>query len=121
MKKWISAGVLMVLSAGAGCRSAPYIFVTVTNVSGEDVRNLEVDYPGASFGHDQLTNGAAYPYKFQPRGSGKVSAEFTDMAGKQHKVEGPMMSEGQSGTLDIRLTPGDGITFAPNFSGAGKQ
>ena len=52
----------------AGCHSA-YINTTVTNHTAKPIELLEVDYPSASFGTQNLAPGGVFHYRFKILGS----------------------------------------------------
>ena len=47
----------LVIAAATGCRS-PYVTTTVSNHTTQPIAPLEVDYPSASFGTQNLAPGA---------------------------------------------------------------
>ena len=77
---------------------------------------LEVDYPSASFGVGALASGAEYQYRFKIQGSGPVKLQFTDASGKTHTASGPVVTEGEQGTLLITISPADDVSWLPNLS-----
>ncbi len=87
----------------AGCHSH-YIQATVTNDGTAAVNVIEVEYPHASFGTQQLLPGKTFPYRFKLLGSGPVKIEFVDAKNVEHQQNGPWLNEGQEGRLNIRLT-----------------
>ena len=95
--------LLCFLVAVAGCHS-PYISATVENRTGTSISPLEVDYPSASFGTEQLAAGRSYKYRFKILGSGGTKVLWTDGQHQEHTVPGPPLREGQEGSLRIVLT-----------------
>jgi serine acetyltransferase len=97
---------MLVLMAGlvglAGCHSH-YVQAEVVNASGAAVSLVEVDYPSASFGTESLAAGAAYPYRFKILGSGATKVLWTDAKHQEHSVAGPVLQEGQEGSLVVRI------------------
>lgn len=85
-----------------GCHSA-YIETTVTNRTSRPIELLEVDYPSASFGTQNLGPGSSFHYRFKILGSGPTKLLYTDAAHKDHTSAGPALTEGQEGTLTITL------------------
>ncbi len=94
--------LILLLPATVGCRSA-YIEASIENDSGSPIKLVEVDYPSAGFGVGSLAAGARFPYRFKLQGSGPVKVDFTDVAGKVHHAEGPMLKEGQTGNLVVAI------------------
>jgi hypothetical protein len=97
---------LVVLMAGlaglAGCHSH-YVAAEVVNASGAAVSLVEVDYPSASFGTESLAAGARYSYRFKILGSGATKVLWTDAKLVEHSVAGPVLQEGQEGSLVVRI------------------
>ena len=101
----LAAACFMLAILLAGCHSYR-IDATVENRTGRAITQLEVDYPSASFGANALTTDSVFHYRFQVRGSGAVTVQYTDADGHQVKVTGPTLHEKQEGRLDIVLAPG---------------
>ena len=97
----LAVGAALALS---GCQSA-FIDATVSNRTAQPIELLEVDYPSASFGTDNLAPGADFHYRFKVLGSGATTLLWTDAAHKEHKSAGPALHENQEGRLTIVLTP----------------
>jgi hypothetical protein len=95
------AGVALALT---GCHSA-YIAVTVHNRTDRPIALLEVDYPSASFGTQNLAAGADFHYRFKVLGSGPTTLLWTDASHQDHKSAGPALKEGDEGTMTITLAP----------------
>ena len=115
----LAAGIasMLILALIVGCRSY-HIDTTIENRTGAPVRLLEVDYPSASFGADRLEPGAIFHYRFQVRGSGPLSIQYTDASGHQAHIGGPNLAEGQHGQLQIVLLPGAKAAFTAQLAPA---
>jgi len=111
------AFMLALIPAAVGCKSY-WIDTTVDNQTGQPVRELEVDYPTASFGTNTLTPGTAMHYRFQIRGSGPVKVEYTSPDGATHHAQGLSLQERQKGQLTIRLLPQGKVDFLPTLQPA---
>jgi hypothetical protein len=113
MKQWgFCSCAALVLAAVAGCHSY-HVETTVENRTGAAIQLLEVDYPSASFGADSLKANEVFHYRIQLRGSGPIKVQYASM-GEQQKttqIEGPSLSEGQQGSLEIILLPGGKADF----------
>jgi hypothetical protein len=92
-----------------------HIDSTIENRTGAPVQLLEVDYPSASFGDDRLDTGAVFHYRFQVRGSGQLTIEYTDPSGRQIHINGPALIEPQHGQLQIVLLPAGKAEFLPQL------
>ena len=78
---------------------------TVQNRSGGAVSLLEVDYPSASFGTQNLPDGADFHYRFKVLGSGPLKMTYTDASRRDHNSTGPTLHEGAEGLLNITIRP----------------
>jgi hypothetical protein len=86
-----------------GCKS-PYVATTVSNRTAQPIALLEVDYPSASFGTENLAPGADFHYRFKVLGSGNMKLLYTDSTHHDHKSDGPFLKEGAQGPLTIVIT-----------------
>ena len=96
-----------------GCRSA-FIAATIQNHTDRPIALLEVDYPSASFGTQNLAPGAEFHYRFKVLGSGSTTLLWTDASHQDHKSSGPALQEGDEGTMTIVLAP-SGATWNPSL------
>ena len=93
-----------VLAALSACHSY-HVDASVENRTGKPVNLLEVDYPSASFGADNLSAGAVFHYRIQLRGNGPLKIQYTASDKRQVQIDGPMVSEPQEGAMQIVLLP----------------
>jgi hypothetical protein len=107
----IPAVALATLIAITGCHS-PYVTATVSNRTSRPIELLEVDYPSASFGTQNLAPGADFHYRFKVLGSGNMKLLYTDSTHQDHKSDGPILKEGGEGRLAIVITD-TGVTWQP--------
>ncbi|MBB5345807.1 hypothetical protein [Tunturibacter empetritectus] len=110
MRSLLVLALLTSLTA-TGCHS-PYVETTVSNRTGQPIELLEVDYPSASFGTQNLATGADFHYRFKVLGSGPTKLLYTDSAHQEHKSDGPFLKEGAEGPLAIAITT-TGVTWQP--------
>jgi hypothetical protein len=92
-----------------------HVDTTIENRTGAPVQLLEVDYPSASFGADNIAPGADFHYRFQIRGSGPLKVSYTAVNNRQIQITGPTLFERQQGQLVIVLLPGGKAEFHPQF------
>ncbi len=85
-----------------GCHSA-YVEANVHNATGGPVTLLEVDYPSASFGKDELAADANFHYRFKILGSGPTKVTWTDARHHELSLTGPQLYEGQQGSVSVSL------------------
>lgn len=99
----------------AGCHSST-ITATLHNGTGGGLQLLEVDYPSASFGTQNLAPGADFQYRFKVLGAGPLKLTYTDQSGKEHTASGPELHEGEEGQLQIEVSAG-GVVWKPVLKG----
>lgn len=95
------------LLAVTGCHSA-HVLATVSNHTDQSILLLEVNYPSASFGTQNLAPGADFHYRFKVLGTGKMTLTYTGEDHKDHKSEGPYLNEKADGPVHITIAP-DGV------------
>jgi hypothetical protein len=95
--------LVVIIAATAGCRSAG-IDVTIQNNSRTTLRNVELDYPHASFGTGAISPGASYWYHIKPTEHGDVVLSFEQEDGATVKQKGPTLDAGDKGRLILTLT-----------------
>jgi hypothetical protein len=110
----LGISILMTLLPLAGCRSA-FVQATISNNSGENISDVQVDYPTASFGLNTIAGGASYHYRFKIQGSGKPHISFTDAARKTHQADGPGLHENEEGTLRITIDSDYQVSWQPSL------
>ena len=116
-KQLAALAAVFLCLALAACRS-PYVETTIANHTGAAVSLVEVDYPDASFGTQQIAVGQTFHYRFKILGPtpGPVKIIFTTPDKKVHTVTGPMLHPGQQGSLSITLESGGGVTWSPELT-----
>jgi hypothetical protein len=90
-----------------GCHST-HVQATVSNHTGQPILLLEMDYPSASFGTQNLAPGADFHYRFKVLGTGNMHLTYTDQAHHDHKADGPYLNEDADGPVNITIAP-DGV------------
>jgi hypothetical protein len=104
MRRFFILCTMAFVFAFTGCHS-PYISATVSNRTAQRIDLLEVDYPSASFGTQNLKPGEDFHYRFKVLGSGSMKLLYTDDGHQDHKSDGPLLKEGAEGLLTIAITP----------------
>jgi hypothetical protein len=99
----------------AGC-SSHYVQATIENHTDGTLRQVEVDYPSASFGTNQIASQSAFHYRFKVQGSGDIKISFTDAGGKAQNATGPQLSEGELGALHISVEAGNRVTWSTDLT-----
>ena len=91
-----------VLGLMAGCRSRG-INLTIVNTGASALRNIELDYPGGSFGRPLLTPNAPYHYRIKITGNDHLKLLFEESSGKSHRENGPEVHAGDDGDMTITI------------------
>ena len=91
----------------AGCHSA-FVEATISNRTTVAIPLVEVDYPSASFGTENLAPGKDFHYRFKVLGTGPSKVVYTDASQQEKHSDGPTLNEGDEGPLLITFAP-DGI------------
>jgi len=103
MSFFASAILLAALSLSPlGCRSH-VVKVNLINVSQQPVTTIVVDYPGATFGKNQLDPGKTYLYPVKPLETGPLKIQFADANGKMHTALGPELHKNDDGLVEVRF------------------
>jgi hypothetical protein len=103
MRSTVAFALSSLLVVATGCHS-PYVAATVSNRTSQPIELLEVDYPSASFGTQNLAPGADFHYRFKVLGTGNMKILYTDSAHHDHTFGGPYLHEGDEGPLSITIT-----------------
>ena len=109
--RFFALGALLLVS---GCHSA-VIDATLTNASTEPIQLIEIDYPSASFGTQNLAPGQSFHYRFKILGSGPLKMTWTDARQRDHAVTGPILHEGNEGSLAIVVSAGEAVAWHPSL------
>jgi hypothetical protein len=91
------------MAAFLGCRSH-VIQVTLVNVSDQPVSTIIVDYPGATFGVNQLAPGKTFLYRIKPLETGPLKVQYTDAQGTIHQYLGLSLHKNNEGAIDVKLS-----------------
>jgi hypothetical protein len=99
LKLRISIYLLAALAMALGCHSHG-IDVTIQNNAKVPLRNVELDYPGASFGTGSILPGASYWYHIKPTEDGEITLSFEEN-GKPFRQKEPVVHAGEDGRMII--------------------
>jgi len=81
-----------------GCHSTG-VNVTIQNNAKVPLRNVELDYPGATFGTSNIAPGGSFWYHIKPTKDGAVTLSFDEESGKSFKQTGPTVHQGRDERL----------------------
>lgn len=86
MRKYvlISSLVLLAMATSACWYSKQQMYATVTNQSGVDIRAVEVDYPGGTYGIPELKAGSSHRKWVAVTPPCKYALKFEDAKGKPY-------------------------------------
>jgi hypothetical protein len=91
----------------SGCHSA-IVDATISNRTSTTIPLIEVDYPTASFGTENLAPGKDFHYRFKILGDGPTKVVYTDAAQHEKHNDGPGLREGDEGRITV-LFAQDGV------------
>lgn len=100
--KTLKICIILAVCVFAGCRSR-VVVVNLVNTSSQPLYTIVVDYPGATFGVNQLNPGKTYQYAIKPQNAGKLKIQFADANGHNHKYVGPELHLNDEGALQVKL------------------
>lgn len=109
-----SLAAVAALAATCGCKSA-WVQATVINDEDTPVNLVEVNYPGGTFGVQNIAPHSTFHYRFHILTNDKVEVDFTDAAGHTQDVKGPELEQGEEGTLRIDIQAGDKVVWSTNL------
>lgn len=105
-RRWIRRALLAacaaLLAVGLLACSQRYIEFTLSNQSDAQLRTVEVDYPGGSFGATMLNPGQVFHYRFKPLRSGTLVLIYDD-ARVEKKSAGPALEQGRGGAIEVTI------------------
>jgi hypothetical protein len=110
MRVCLVSGLAALVLSLNGC-SKRYVDFTVTNQSGHELRVVEFDYPGGSFGTTKLDAGQSFHYHFKSLHDGSLKLLFTDVSGKSHESDGPAWRERESGQVSTVVDADAKVTW----------
>ena len=85
-----------------GCLS-PAVSVSVKNVGTTQLNNIEVNYPGGTFGIGSLAPGQTFNYQLKPTGPGNVEISWPQKNGKPVKNPGPRLNKDYKGSIQFEV------------------
>jgi hypothetical protein len=104
MKLISSYSIILIGSvlATTGCRSH-VVKVNLINVSQQPVTTIVIDYPGATFGKNQLDPGMTFQYPVKPLETGPLKIQYADANGKTHTALGPELHKNDEGLVEVKF------------------
>ena len=93
---------LICLLSLTGCRSRG-INVTITNTGEQPIRNVELDYPGGSFGSPAIEPNNPFHYRMKITRDGQMKLLFVESNGREHHENGPDVHAGDDGNMTVAI------------------
>ena len=117
-KKNLSLSTLACLLAAllTGCRSRG-INITLTNTGGQPIRNIELDYPGGTFGTPAIQPNDSFHYRMKILGDGQMKLIFQESDGREHHEKGPEVRAGDDGEMTVAIDKDGNNTWKANVQG----
>lgn len=100
--KILLSGALICALSLAGCRSRG-INVTITNTGQQPIRNVELDYPGGSFGRPVIQPNDPFHYRVKITRDGQMKLLFVESNGREHHENGPDVHAGDDGQMTVAI------------------
>jgi hypothetical protein len=94
---------LLAVVLAAGCKSR-VIRVNIINNSDDQIKNVIIDYPGATFGVASLPPHQTFKYSIKPQDTGALKIQFANSRGINHVYPGPVVHKEDEGSIEIKLT-----------------
>lgn len=104
----------------SGCQS-PWVQATVTNNQDTPINLVEVNYPGGSFGIQNIAPHASFHYRFHILANDKVELVYTDSTNHTQTVQGPELDQGEAGTLGIDIGVQDKVVWTSKLMRSGRR
>jgi hypothetical protein len=83
---------------------APGLTIIASNHGQEPVRNIEVDFPGGSYGIGTILPGASATRWIKPTSSAPLRILYSDASG-DHQLNAMLLKPGDSGSIRINFQP----------------
>lgn len=93
----------------AGCASR-VTTVHITNDTGAEIRNIEVEFPGGSYGIPHLAPGKTHDARIKPMADKPLNIAFVDATNQQHRSRGPLVKKDITADTTIHITA-EGLRF----------
>ena len=93
---------LFVLALLSGCRS-PVVAVNITNRSPTPIRNIEVNFPGGTYGVSSIAAGKTFSNRIKVFYAGALQIQYSDASGKIKNLTGPSMNKYDHGNIQISI------------------
>jgi hypothetical protein len=119
LKKIAIVCLLLFASAEWGCKRllrSPGVTIQATNGSGDVIREVEIDFPSASFGIAALAPATTRSRWVKVTGSAPLKVIFTDASGA-HTVTAMRLNPNDAGGIEITFLGSGKINFADHRKG----
>ena len=107
---------LICLLSLCGCRSRG-INVTITNTGDQPIRNVELDYPGGSFGNPVIQPNNPFRYRVKITRDGQMKLLFVEGNGREHHEKGPDVHAGDEGNMTVAIDRDGNNTWQADVQG----
>jgi len=111
------SGLLLLLAISPlGCRSRG-VNITITNTGSQPIRNVEVDYPGGTFGRPTIQPNDSFHYRMKILEDGQMKLIFQESDGREHHENGPEIHAGDDGEMIVAIDKDGNNTWKANVQG----
>lgn len=112
----LSTVLLLLVIYLTGCRSRG-INITITNTGSQPIRNIELDYPGGTFGTPTIQPNDSFHYRMKILGDGQMKLIFQESDGREHHENGPEIHAGDDGEMTVAIDKDGNNTWKANVQG----
>jgi hypothetical protein len=98
------ASGLLILLLLFGCRSH-VIVINIHNMTDAPLKNIEVTYPGGSYGLGTLAPSANHESRIKPLRTGAVEFTYIDGKGVARKNSWKAVNKNDRGRIDVHIEP----------------
>src|SRR6266404_4308055 len=92
----------------AGCSRVTSVHIS--NDTGSEIHNVEVEYEGGSYGISHLPAGKTHDWRIKPFADKPIVITYVDPQNQQHKARGPLVKKNTTAEVNIHISP-DGIHY----------
>ena len=96
----------------SGCITSPVVAVNITNQCHSPVRNVEVVFPGGSYGVAAIAPGKTFRNRIKIFYRGALQVHYDDVSGKSQTIIGPRIDKKDHGRIEISIDEHSALSSA---------
>ena len=91
--------------------------MTIINTGEQAIHNLEVDYPGGTFGTAAIQPNVSFHYRVKITRDGQMKLIFQEGNGREHHENGPEVHASDDGEMTVTIDKDANNTWKANVQG----